>query len=152
MYILQPGIKSDPIRRWALPDRVFFGHGACAILAGVYLRDAPLPGFFAERLVPGEGFAGNHIYVTDGTVAFDHHGYTRRTRLLLHHTNGWTRQYPEGWTCRVERVGFDLLEDKSLAQNQMLGPADYLEDPIPRAKAFLHRIDHQRAYRKALCH
>jgi hypothetical protein len=45
MYILKPGIKRDPERRWALPDRIFFGHGACHILAGVYLENPPLRGF-----------------------------------------------------------------------------------------------------------
>lgn len=146
MYTLKAGIKSDPVRRWALPDRIFFGHGACAILAGVYLRDPPLPGFFAERILPAEGFAGNHIYVTDRIVAFDYHGYSLRTRLLLHHTNGWARRYSEVWSCRVERVDFDLLEDKALNQNRILGPAQYLHDPIPRAEALLQRIDHRQAY------
>lgn len=32
MYTLKPGIKKDPVRRWALPDRIFFGNGTCAIL------------------------------------------------------------------------------------------------------------------------
>jgi hypothetical protein len=149
MYILAAGIKSDPVRRWALPDRVFFGHGACAILAGVYLRDQPLPGFVAERIVPAGGLAGNHIYVTDGTVAFDYHGYSLRARLLLHHTNGWAQRYPGVWNCRVERADFDLLDGKALNQIQMLGPTQYLHDPIPRAEAFLHRIDHRQAYLRA---
>ncbi len=34
MYVLKRGIKKDPERRWALPDRIFFGYGACHILAG----------------------------------------------------------------------------------------------------------------------
>jgi len=97
MYRLKPGIKKDPVRRWALPDRVFFGNGACHILAGVYLLDSPLPGFFAERLVPAEGFAGSHVFVTDGTIAFDYHGYCDRSRLLQKHTNNWSREYNAGW-------------------------------------------------------
>lgn len=72
MYQLKPGIKQDPERRWALPDRVFFGFGACHILAGVYLQNPPLPGFFSERVIPGDGFSGNHIYVTNGDIAFDY--------------------------------------------------------------------------------
>lgn len=101
LYTLKPGIKKDPVRRWALPDRVFFGNGACAILAGVFLSEAPLPGFYAERIIPGEGFAGNHIFVTDGVIAFDHHGYSLRSRLLTYHTNGWAGRSPEGWNCRL---------------------------------------------------
>ncbi len=33
MYLLRPGIKENPVRRWNLPDRVFFAAGACHILA-----------------------------------------------------------------------------------------------------------------------
>ena len=145
MYQLKPGIKKDPARRWALPDRIFFGNGACAILAGVYLREAPLPDFYAERIIPGEGFAGNHIYVTDGVVAFDYHGYSLRNRLLLHHTMGWMNRYAEGWNCLLERVSFDLLDTDDLNANKMLGPTQYLHDPIARAVGFLDRVNHVRA-------
>lgn len=109
----------------------------------------PLPGFFAERIVPAEGFAGNHIYVTDGIVAFDYHGYSLRARLLLHHTDGWSRRYAEGWCCRLERVTFDLLDGGALNHNKMLGPDQYLHDPVPRAKAFIDRINHRNAYQRA---
>ena len=59
MYVLKHGIKKNPEKRWALPDRIFFGHGACAILAGVFLEHPPLEGFYGERILPGEGFSGN---------------------------------------------------------------------------------------------
>jgi hypothetical protein len=142
MYHLKPDIKRDPILRWALPDRVFFGHGACAILAGVFLCDQLLPGFHAERVVPGEGFAGNHIYVTDGRIAFDYHGYSVRNRLLMHHTAAWAEHYAEGWNCTLQRVDFDLLDTHELNRRKMLGPDQYLNDPIKRARSFLARIDH----------
>ncbi|MER9000226.1 hypothetical protein NKH58_20605 [Mesorhizobium australicum] len=48
--------KENPQKRWALPDRIFFGHGACAILAGTFLRHPPLEGFYGERIIPDEGF------------------------------------------------------------------------------------------------
>ncbi|MCT7377156.1 hypothetical protein [Chelativorans salis] len=48
-----------------LPDRVFFGHGACI--------------FSRAHSIPSDGFAGNHIYVTDGEIAFDYHGYSARS-------------------------------------------------------------------------
>ncbi|MBL4769410.1 MAG: hypothetical protein JKY94_17190, partial [Rhodobacteraceae bacterium] len=146
---MKPGTKSDPVRRWALPDRVFFGYGACAILAGVYLRQPPIEGIYAERIIPGDGFAGNHIYVTDGAIAFDFHGYSLRSNLLNHHTTGWANSYATGWTCRVECVDFDLLNTKDLNQRKMLGPDQYLNDPIPRATEFIARIDHPKAIVRA---
>ncbi|MBK0024511.1 hypothetical protein IAE29_24940 [Ochrobactrum sp. S46] len=142
MYRLKSGIKKNPARRWALPDRIFFGNGACAILAGAFLRDPPLSGFYAERIISAEGFAGNHIYVTDGTIAFDYHGYSLRHRLLLYHTRGWANRYTEGWACSLERVSFDLLDTRNLNDNKMLGPDQYLHDPVIRAQEYLAKIDH----------
>lgn len=49
-HALKPGIKQDAVRRWALPDHIFFGYGACHILAGTFLADPPLPGFYAEKI------------------------------------------------------------------------------------------------------
>ncbi len=150
MYRMKPGVKKDPDLRWALPDRVFFGNGACHILAGVYLRQPPLPGFYAERIIPGEGFAGNHIFVTDGVIAFDYHGYTVRNRLLRYYTNNWAGEYSGGWTCRLERVEFDLLNSSALNARKMLGPNQYKFDPILRAQRYLARIDHRKAAETAL--
>jgi len=157
MYILKPGVKNDPERRWSLPDRIFFGHGACHILAGVFLEHPPLSGFYAERIIPGGGIAGNHIYVTDGNVAFDYHGYSARLRLLEHHTTGWSRRYNGGWNCAIEKVGFDLLDTSDLNLRKMLGPDQYHQDPIQRARRFIQRVDHRGAATKAaktipVCH
>jgi len=148
MYVLKPGIKKNPERRWALPDRIFFGHGACHILAGVFLDRSPLTGFHAERIIPGEGFAGNHVYVTDGLVVFDYHGYSLRDRLLAHHRKGWQARSP-GWSCVLETVEFDLLDTAELNERKMLGPDQYLHDAAVRARTFLDRIDHRRAYEQA---
>ena len=149
MYVLKPGVKRDPARRWALLDRIFFGHGACLILSGVYLSAPPLQGFYAERIIPRDGKAGNHIYVTDGTLAFDYHGYSCRARLLAHHVAGWSRRYGGDWTYDLERVSFNLLDTMALNARKMLGPEQYFGDPIARAQAFLSRINHVAAYRKA---
>ena len=149
MYKLKPETKRDAQRRWLLPDRTFFGHGACHILAGVYLNDPPLVGFYAERVIPGDGFAGNHIYVTNGVIAFDFHGYCSRLRLLRHFTIGWAGQYEEGWNCTLERVHFDLLCTSELTGRKMLGPDQYYGDPISRAKAFINPINHTKAAAKA---
>jgi hypothetical protein len=149
MYQLKPGIKQDPERRWALPDRVFFGFGACHILAGVYLQNPPLPGFFSERVIPGDGFSGNHIYVTNGDIAFDYRGYVKRECLLRRHDTGWAEQYPGGWNSRLEQSDFDLLDTHALNQRKMRGPDQYFGDPVARAEAFIAKIDHKRNAAKA---
>ena len=149
MYILKHGIKKDPVRRWALPDCIFFGYGACHILAGVFLRKPPLPGFHPERIIPAEGFSGAHIYVTNGTIAFDFHGYSSRQNLLEHHGKGWSGRSPN-WHCSIEVVDFELLDTASLNQRKMLGPDQYLQDASPRAQSFIDRIDHGKAMARAL--
>ena len=150
MYRMKPEIKKDPARRWALPDRVFFGNGACHILAGVFLEMEPLPAFFAERIIPGEGFAGYHIYVTNGVIAFDYHGYSSRQKLLEHHTTVWAREYAEGWNCTLEYVAFDLLNTTELNRRKMLGPDQYNGNSINRAQKYIERIDHQTAMKKVI--
>ena len=147
---MKPSVKKDPVRRWALPDRVFFGNGACHILAGVFLKAKPVSGFFAERIIPGDGFAGNHIYVTNGSIAFDYHGYSNRLRLLQHHTSGWSRCYSEGWNCVLEHVEFDLLNTVELNSRKMLGPDQYQGDSILRAQNFIQRTNHSVGMAKAV--
>jgi hypothetical protein len=82
--------------------------------------------------------------VTDGTIAFDYHGYSVRERLLRHHRKGWTAHQP-GWACTVETVDFDLLDTSELNARKMLGPDQYLFDAIPRARRFIDRVDHAEA-------
>lgn len=145
MYWLSGKIKRDPIRRWALPDRIFFGRGACHILAGCYLDQGIGPHFYAEHIVPDPGFAGSHIFVTDGRISFDFHGYALRDRLLAHHWRGWQARYPN-WSGQVARVTFDLLDTASLNARKMLGPDQYHGDVLARAQTYLGRIDHSNAY------
>ena len=72
----KPGIKEDPVRRWNLPDRIFFGHGTCHILAGVYQLQLPNSGFNPIWIRPSTGFSGNHIFMSNGEPAFDFHSYS----------------------------------------------------------------------------
>ena len=148
MYVLKHGIKKNPEKRWALPDRIFFGYGACHILAGVFVQHPPLEGFYVERIIPNEGFSGAHMYVTNGIIAFDYHGYSGRERLLEHHGKGWASHSP-GWDCAIEKVDFDPLNTAELNQRKMRGPDQYLHDPIPRARNFIERRSHAKDAAKA---
>ncbi|MBB3146643.1 hypothetical protein FHS21_003059 [Phyllobacterium trifolii] len=87
--------------------------------------------------------------MTDGVIAFDYHGYSARERLLGHHRKGWSSQ-SSGWDCTIEKVDFDLLDTAELNQRKMLGPDQYLHDPISRARRFIKRIDHAEAAKRAL--
>lgn len=148
MYWPISGIKKDPYKRWHRPDRVFFGFGACHILAGVYLSNPPLEGFYGEWVVPHDGFSGHHIYVTDGILIFDFHGYSLRSVLLDRYWKVWASKY-DGWNADIESVNFSLLDTLELNKRSHLGPDQFLKNPIPRAKHFLDRINHKTAAAKA---
>ena len=136
MDVLGPGIKKDPERRWALPDRISFGYGACHILAGVYLDDPPLPGIFAERVIPRDDRPGGHASVTEGTIAFDHHGHASRDRLPAHHERGWRSRY-DGWRCDVVPVDFRLLDTIALNARRMRGPGRHPAPAPPQPPCWM---------------
>lgn len=110
---------------------------------------APLAGFYAEWIRPHDGFTGSHIYVTDGTIAFDFHGYSILSRLLEHYEAGWRGQY-SGWSADRIKIGFSLLDTAELNQRKMLGPGQYYGNPVARARRFINKIDHASASKKAL--
>ena len=147
MYILAPWKKEDPVVRWNLPDRIFFGHGACHILAGVFLKSNIDSSFEAYWIKPG-GHPGMHIFVSDGQIAFDYHGYSTLDRLESHHWKVWRHQYSD-WSAKIERVDYDLLSSSDLNQRNMRGPDQYLGDPVQRARVFIDRVDHKAAAERA---
>ena len=132
--------KNDPEKRWRQPDRVFFGFGACHILAGVFLEDPPLAGFYGEWIVPSDGFRGTHMFVTDGHLAFDYHGYSLRKNLLSKFWRGHKKLYP-GWDADVRLIDFPLLDTNELNKRKHLGPDQYFGDPRPRARQFIARAE-----------
>jgi hypothetical protein len=75
VFLLKPGIKENPLRRWNLPDRMFFARGACHILAHAFPERFASAGFGPIWIRPRDGFTGNHVFVTNGDLAFDYHGY-----------------------------------------------------------------------------
>jgi hypothetical protein len=144
MYVLKPGIKQDPSRRWALPDRIFYGHGACHILAGVFLERYPELDFRAVWVKPREQFRGSHIFVSNGKIAFDYHGYAVFERLLKHHKKGWESRC-KGWGADIIRVDFSLLDTTELNARNMRGTNQYFGDVIDRTHRYLDRVDHERS-------
>ena len=82
MFIPEQGTKQDPVRRWSLSDLAFFGHGACHILAYEFLERFPRSGFNAVWIKPAEGYRVNHVFVTNGVIAFDYRGYLSESRLI----------------------------------------------------------------------
>lgn len=147
MYILAPWKKEDPVIRWNLPDRIFFGHGACHILAGVFLRD-DIDSSFNPFWIKPTKHPGMHVFLSDGQIAFDYHGYSVLNHLAKHHWKVWKHQYQD-WDATIEPVDFDLLSTSDLNHRNMRGADQYHGEPIRRAVRFIHRIDHGAASDRA---
>ncbi|PTM40379.1 hypothetical protein [Bosea sp. 124] len=143
MFRLKPGIKSNPEKRWNLPERVFFACGACHILAHAFLETYPDRGFRAVWIRPAEGFSGNHVFVSDGCAAFDYHGYRNEAALLAHQWAKGRRWWPE-WDATLIPLPQEVLvsEAKSKIYDGLWlrEPNQFLHDAMPRARAFLARF------------
>ena len=74
MIFIDKETKQDPVKRWNLPNRIFFAAGACHILAYTFLMTYPEHNFQAYWIKPGAGMSGNHIFVSNGRLAFDYDG------------------------------------------------------------------------------
>jgi hypothetical protein len=148
MYLLKPGIKEDPVRRWHLPDRVFFAAGACHILAHAFLERFPWAGFGPVWMRPQTGFTGNHVFVTNGDLAFDYHGYVDPARLVEHYTKRARRLFPK-WEADLVPVTVSLVSrDAAKAIGMDIRePTHFLHDALPRARRHLDRFDHRVLHR-----
>ena len=134
-----PKTKQDPVKFWNLRDRPFFGFGACHILTGVFLLRNENSTFKGIWIKPRGDFRGNHVIASNGEWAFDFHGYSRATSLIQHFANAQRANAP-GWEADEIEVDFDLLCTEHLNANNMRGPDQYHQNPIPRAEAFIDRL------------
>lgn len=109
MFLLKPGIKETPLRRWNLPDRMFFACGACHILAHAFLERFASAGFGPIWIRPRDWFTGNHVFVTNSEIAFDYRGYVPQVRLADHYTKRARRLFP-GWEADLVSVTVSLVD------------------------------------------
>jgi len=142
MFIPKPGTKQNAVKRWKLSDRIFFGHGACHILAHEFLMRFASSNFYPIWIKPDAGYRGNHVFVTNGAIAFDYRGYLTQSRLLSHFWNQYQQTYP-GWNAQTIRVRGNLNDPKQMKAIEMhvRGPDDFLHNATPRAQNYLKKYD-----------
>ncbi len=140
MFVPKVNVKRCPQRRWAQPDRRFFACGACHVLAAAFLERFPGAGYAPVWIRPRAGFTGNHVFLTDGTTAFDYHGYSRLTALLSHYTRRARRYYP-GWDADLVALApAELAAGGERPGLRLLPPEQFHRDPLRRAAAFVERL------------
>jgi hypothetical protein len=137
------GAKRDPVKQWALPDRVFFACGACHILAYAFLETYPDRGFKPVWIRPAEGHTGNHIVVLRNDVVFDYHGYSNWPDYWTH-TKRRANQWWADWDADAVDLHQEALVSNAKAREYarlcMKEPADFLFDPLPRARQYLRKF------------
>jgi len=147
MYQLRTtGGKRDPVKRWGLPDRVFFACGACHILAYAFLRAYPNRRFAPIWIRPAQGFTGNHIVVVSDNLAFDYHGYSDWRALLAHYWRHAQQRLP-GWDAALIQLPEQVLISNSesrrydsvwLMEHLMRCPAQKVFETFPRSASLFH--------------
>ena len=140
-----PGSKHDQVKRWGLPNRVFFAAGACHILAYAFLERFPCCSARAFWIKPLDSSPTNHIVVLRGNCAFDYHGYTKRDVLMAHFRYRACRIWPE-WQSELVELPPDILVSTEKSRTYpglwLREPQDFLFDALPRARAYLNRFSH----------
>lgn len=140
--------KKDPVRRWALPERVFFACGACHILTHAFISTYPEHGYSAVWIRPKRGLSGNHIVSVRDDDAFDYHSHSNRERLLRHFRKRANQFWPD-WDCDLVDLPMDVLisEHKSRSYEGLWlrEPKQFHFDATPRALSFLRRFSPPRA-------
>jgi hypothetical protein len=144
MYFPKINVKDDPFLRWHQPDRRFFANGACHVLAFAFLERHPDTDFHARWIKPVAGFSGNHIYVTDGICTFDYHGFaTEQCLLSLVFRRG--QRFFQGWDATIVDLPTDVLVSEQRSKQfeglWLREPKQFLYDALPRARAFLDKIE-----------
>ena len=97
--------KADPFLSWNRDDQAFFAAGACHILAYLFVQLHPNENYQLIFIKPVSNYPGNHMYVSNGTWAFDHNGWTLEKELLSTTKETYLKKY-KGWD--YERI---IIED-----------------------------------------
>jgi hypothetical protein len=84
------------------------------------------------------------VFVTDGYLAFDYHGYVPSRRLLDHFTKRARRIFPR-WAADLVPVTVSLVnrEEAKAIGMDIREPTEVLDDALPRAHRYLERFDHR---------
>ena len=141
LYHRTPEERADRFLSWQRPDRNFFASGACHILAYLFIEiHSGEKKYQLIYIKPAEGYPGNHVYVSDGTWAFDFNGWTLEEELLRVTEEEYSKAYP-GWKYERRILAYDLytLED-FCKENYHRMPYQYAYLPWERAYNYIKQF------------
>lgn len=127
--------KRDMFLSWQRDDKAFFAAGACHILAHLFLSLHSGKGYQLIYIKPKSNQPGNHMYVSDGTWAFDFNGWNKESELIATHVSAFQAAYP-GWDYERILIEEGLVE--YLKHSDHLRPPEYFPElPWKRAYEFI---------------
>jgi hypothetical protein len=129
--------RKDPFLFWKRDDQPFFAAGACHILAEMFRQLHYGEDYRVIFIKPINGMPGTHVYISDGTWAFDHNGWTREQELLDTSRRAYTKRYP-GWDCERIVVTDDL--ETFSRQNNHRQPWQFAYLPWERAYKYIQQV------------
>lgn len=134
VYKRTPAERADQMLSWQRDDKAFFAAGACHILAWAFIQTYPEAGFSVLALRKVGEPHPSHIYVTDGTWAFDHCGWTLEEELLA-----VTRSSEPD--CEFERLLITCDLETFCADNYHRLPGQFAFLPWQRAFDYISRFN-----------
>lgn len=129
---------ADMFKSWLRGDQAFFAAGACHILAFTFFSLHPNEGYEIIYIKPKAKYPGTHVYITNGTWAFDHNGWTKEKELLEVTNRAYKAKYP-GWAFKRILVTEDL--ETFCKANNHRPPAYFAYLPWERAYKYIQRFN-----------
>lgn len=140
MIFVTDETKQDPVKRWNLPDEIFFAAGACHVLAYAFLQKYSKLGFRPVWIKPTSGHRGNHIFVTNGNVVFDYQGLTPYEKYI-ENLEVKMKSFFYEWSYELielpEHVLISESESKQFDGLWLREPNQFLKNALPRAEQYL---------------
>lgn len=141
MIFIPKHIKEDPIKRWELPDNIFFAAWACHILAFAFLEKYKDMDFKPYWIKPKEWYTWNHIFVSNGKVVFDYKWFTNKYDYI-NNLESFMKSVFYEWDYEIIEIPKRILiseeESKKYDWLWLREPNQFLHNALPRAEKYLN--------------
>ena len=118
--------------------KIFSQPVLCHILAFVFQNKFREIGFRAFHIVPASGLRGSHVFVSNGSIAFDWQGL-RPEQALIEEYFASFKNHNADWDAQVRLIKDDETCESFCKAHQHRLPEQFYQDPRPRALSFIER-------------
>jgi hypothetical protein len=138
-YRRTPDELASPELSWARSDRAFFAAGACHILAYCAIERWPGRALEMVYLRPAKGYAGHHVWASNGRIAFDFNGWCLETELLRANEEACRAEAPS-WRYSLELIPLADL-DEAFQTRRLRAPSQFPGNVLARAEAYIDEAE-----------